>query len=488
MTNILSSISGYFSKSLILGTFLPVVIFIILGTIFLIPLLPSDLTLLAPLEGIDKQWKVLAVSFVAIVISGLIYNLNIPILRMYEGYPWQSSLIGMWLTRRQYARFDAAQYRIAAMRAVLREMVAVGDKLQEKEQYAREVIENLQALGSRLRRPTFDKQAWLKIWETWEAGAGGASDLKEQWERIKEEFLNDYSAYRVQILRSYPDKRGLILPTRLGNVVRSFEYYSDREYGIDSVEIWPRLVAVIHEDYAVSVDDAKTTFDFMMNCSALSLVLAALILLAGLIYPQHLASLPWLLYWVAKIVAFVLVSYFFYRLSINRAGAWGAMVKGAFDLYRWELLKKLGYKQEPEKREDERKLWDAISRQMIYGDPFSKKLQDYVKESSSTFPAVTSTPAKVKLEMTRGVKTNAADGVVTFYLKVENRDSNLAEANVVVTDKLPDDFDYEWGSAKIGNVEVPVSGTNPYKFSIGHLQKNTHTVLKYNAVPRKKSS
>lgn len=485
MTSILSSISGYFSKSLILGTFLPVVIFLILSVLFLFPLLPSDMPLFNSLEGIDKQWKVVAVSFGAIVISGLIYNLNIPILRLYEGYPWKGSWIGMRLTRRHIARFDAAQNRIEAMRAVLYAMVTANENFPAKEKYVREVIENLKALSTPLRGPTFASQPWLKIWQTWPKRER-LGDIREQWERIKDDFLSAYSAYRIQIKRDYPDRRGLILPTRLGNVVRSFEYYSDREYGIDSIEIWPRLIAIIPKEYAVSVDDSKTTFDFMMNCSALSLLLAALLLLAGLIYPTHLASVPALLYWFIKIVAFVLLSYFFYRLSINRAGAWGAMVKGAFDLYRWDLLKKLGYKQEPEKREDERALWDEISRQMIYGDRFDKTLLGYAKAATPSFPTVHSQPAKAKLEITRGLKAASSGDVVTFYLRVENKDPNLAETNIIVTDKLADDFDYEWGSAKIGGTEVYVTGTNPYQFRIGNLLSKSNTVLQYNAIPRKR--
>jgi len=42
MTSILSSISGQFSKSLILGTLLPVVLFLILGMVFVIPLFPYE--------------------------------------------------------------------------------------------------------------------------------------------------------------------------------------------------------------------------------------------------------------------------------------------------------------------------------------------------------------------------------------------------------------------------------------------------------------
>jgi hypothetical protein len=94
VTNILSSISGQFSKSLILGTFFPVMVFVILAQIFVVPLLPSDWLVLRQLETLDTQWRVVVILLLAIVLSGLLYNLNIPIIRFYEGYPWQDSWIG----------------------------------------------------------------------------------------------------------------------------------------------------------------------------------------------------------------------------------------------------------------------------------------------------------------------------------------------------------------------------------------------------------
>jgi len=489
VSGILSSISGYFSKSLILGSFLPVVVFIVLSAIFLVPLFPSDLPFLSSLASIDKEWKVVAVSFIAIVLSGLLYNLNIPILRTYEGYPWNDSWIGSKLRRRHEARFEAARYRIEAMRVVLRLIKASHDRLESinrnelQETFVREVLTKLKTLGPRPQGSTFKEFDWAMIWNTF-PGRDPLREVKDQWMEIDSDLDGKFSAYRREIRHSYPGNPGLILPTRLGNVIRSFEYYSHTEYSIDSIEAWPRLVAVIPESYAVSVDDAKTTFDFMMNCSALSLLLAFSIVCVGLIFPASMVSTMAVLYWLSKVIAFVLVSYLFYRLSINRAGAWGSLVKGSFDLYRWELLNKLGYNQKPKSRQEERRLWAEISRQMIYGDRFDKNLLGYANEEPPAYPIVCSVPAKAGLEVSRGVKTHPGTPVVSVYLRVRNPSTNLAEADVTITDKLPDDFDYEWGSASLNKSEVPVTGTNPYTFKIGNLLKAGDALLTYKAVPR----
>ena len=99
MTSILSSISGYFSRSLILGTFLPVTIFVVLSLLLLVPSLNADLSLAVVLEQLDTG-KIVGISFLTIVISGLLYNMSIPILRLYQGYPWRGSWIGAWFSRR----------------------------------------------------------------------------------------------------------------------------------------------------------------------------------------------------------------------------------------------------------------------------------------------------------------------------------------------------------------------------------------------------
>lgn len=484
MTSILSSISGYFSKSLLLGTVLPVVIFMVLGMLFLVPLLPSDITFLARLEGIDKQWKVIAASFLAIVISGLIYNLNIPILRLYEGYPWRHSWIGEKLTSRHKRRFESMKNRANAIRAT-RQVMDQADKDFAEQSWIKEFFENLKDLRTPLNEPL--EHRWEGIWTTAPLKQR-LSGNQRQWRSLLAGLRSHHGRYLRELSEDYPDSKSLILPTHLGNVIRSFEYYSSREYGIDSIVMWPRMVAIIPKEYAVVMDDAKTTFDFMLNCSLLSFVLALSMLLTGMFYPHQLAGWDQVRYWILEIVVFASLSYFFYRLSINRVGAWGNFVKGTFDLFRSDLLKKLGYEQKPAGRLEERKLWGEISRQILYGDRYDKTMLPYSPETAASYPSARGVPGYAKLEITRGVKANPGTEVITVYLRVKNTDLSLAEANVVVTEKLSDEYDYEWDSATIGGAAVGVSGKNPYQFTLGHLLPDSEIVLQYNAIQRKKGS
>ena len=159
-----------------------------------------------------------------------------------------------------------------------------------------------------------------------------------------------------------------MLPTRLGNAIRAFEAYPTDQYGIAAITIWPRLVAVIDKEYAGAIAEQKTSFDFMLNSSALAITCAAMLAIVGVTLPVPFASTGWLLLWTAQIAALIALSYWCYEGAIGRAVAWGQMIKGAFDLFRHDLLKKLGYTTMPTTMSEERRVWRVLSQQIIFGD------------------------------------------------------------------------------------------------------------------------
>src|ERR1700722_4584163 len=119
MTSLLSSLSGEFTKSLLLGTFLPVVVFVVLGLAIGLPLLPPNLMLLEEFKVLEKEWLTIAASFLAVLIAGLLYNLNIPRIRLYEGYLWKSSLFGQFFCSRkskERKRLRTLRFRLQVLR------------------------------------------------------------------------------------------------------------------------------------------------------------------------------------------------------------------------------------------------------------------------------------------------------------------------------------------------------------------------------------
>lgn len=479
MTSILSSISGIFSKTLILGIFLPVVVFIIFSLLFVVPLVPSDVTVLKPLEALDPQWKVLTITFVVILLSGLLYNLNIPLIRLYEGYPWKNTWVGRLRTRRHITKFQRLRSRQRGMRTLQREM----KKVNTNDVLITTVISQLELISPNRNYFKFEDQDCSTVWNT------SFNQSRSEWQHVQNLIKAIWEDTSRRLLNEFPGQGSLILPTTLGNVIRSFEYYPQREYGMDAITLWPRLLNKVEKDYASLIDDAKTSFDFMLNGSALSGLLAALILLTGFLFGSPLGSMSKLIPWLAETLIFTVLAFILYFQSISRAANWGDMVKGAFDLYRGDLLKQLGFEQKPKTKKAECALWKKISQQMIYGDSPDGPRTDYTDELPQPDPPTFARSAQpgVKLEVSRGIEAQLADVAVVVALKVKNLDSANQARGVVLTDTLPSDLDYEWGSAHLDGHPLPeVSGTNPYRFSLGDINVGAHVLVTYRAFQRRR--
>jgi hypothetical protein len=149
---------------------------------------------------------------------------------------------------------------------------------------------------------------------------------------------------------------------------------------MNTITIWPRLIAVIDNGYATALDNAYISLSFMLNSSFLSAVMAFLMLIVGLLYPIPLATPDFWIPWVLEIGVFAILAYVFYLWATDRAGTWGRLMEGAVDLYRWKLLEQLGYTQRPDTKQAERELWRKISAQMIIGDSPQGPHVDYREE------------------------------------------------------------------------------------------------------------
>jgi hypothetical protein len=423
MTSILSSISGHFGKALILGSFFPAALFVLLNGILLDPFVPDDWPPLQAVRSVDPQWRTLAVLGVTVLLAGLLYNLNTPIVRFYEGYPWKESWVGKILSRHQRAEYRDAKFRWAGVRVL-----------------ADEVRDNAPADGRLIALEGMRNRLGLRV--------NG----------------------------DFPLAEGSVLPTQLGNVIRSFEDYPFRQYGMAAITLWPRLAGVVDKEYATGIEDAKTSFDFTINVSALSATSAGVLLVTGLASPGALTRQGPI--WIGQVAVLILSAFVFYRGSIGRARAWGATVRGAFDLYRGALLQRLGFAQMPQGILEERALWGAISRQMIYGDPPAHKMPALRYFGQETFANVT--PVGVSVSIVRALK-GARQGEATFLLHIKNTDATQTAARVMVTDTLPVGWAYLWGSARRSRGTVPVTGINPYEFDLGELRPGEETLLTYRA-------
>jgi hypothetical protein len=272
-----------------------------------------------------------------------------------------------------------------------------------------------------------------------------------------------------------------VLPTRLGNVIRSFESYSWRQYRMRAITLWPRLAVLLDESYAGIIDDAKSSLDFMLNASLLCGILATFVAAAHLAYPAGLANANVLVPLTIELVLLGGLAYFFYLAAISRADAWGMTVKGAFDLHRGKLLEGLGYRFQPDSLEKERDLWSQISTRLILSDLAIDPLPPWDKPKTASTRA-TPKPKEIELSLLRGANRPSA-GTLEVTIQVRNRDAERAAAPLVVVDTLPDAWAYEWGSAAVSTGAVEVTGTNPYRFKIASLAAGAEVRVTYRAVP-----
>ena len=226
--------------------------------------------------------------------------------------------------------------------------------------------------------------ATRRLKATYQAITDPASPASEEAKRA---YYDDL----LQFHMNFPSRRRLILPTRFGNVIRAFETYPDTLYGIDGIPGWLRLQGVIPKDFGALVEDAHAQVSFYVNSSFLSLVFA--VVAGGRFLLRCCETLPDLSAALVAsrgfLVAFVIgliVSWLAYEAAVERARAWGDLVRSAFDLFLPELAKKMGYTLLPE-REKRRRFWRDVTSSFLYNMPIP-----------ATWPLATEITARVGAE------------------------------------------------------------------------------------------
>lgn len=203
--------------------------------------------------------------------------------------------------------------------------------------------------------------------------------LEKEKKQVEEQYIQEnndggvtkktkarYRQLTTILAARYPYRRQDVLPTELGNVIRSAETYSHQIYGFDLIPIWPRLIAVVDEDFRSFLDNAKSSLDFAVNIFFLGLLLSAEII-AVLVFSNQ-ARRVWVSYAVSLFLL-ALLQAGIYRVAISRAYEWGQFLRATADLYWRDLLKKLGLSPPPT-AEERRALWQQLNRTFLYHEPY----------------------------------------------------------------------------------------------------------------------
>ena len=199
------------------------------------------------------------------------------------------------------------------------------------------------------------------------------SDLEAKLEDLRDEYYKVASDYD----QTYPEDLNDVLPSRFGNTLKAAENYSGERYGLDGVHFWPRLIQVIPIDYKLSIDNVRNELSFLVNMSVLSITFSLLCVLAMFysmstvnvaiatpaIYAEFVGKAA--KYLIAAALGFINCR-IFYNASIFSVGSFGLMIRSSFDLFRLDLLKKLGLER-PKDSIEEFESWNRMNELIVLG-------------------------------------------------------------------------------------------------------------------------
>lgn len=192
----------------------------------------------------------------------------------------------------------------------------------------------------------------------------GAQDQIEELQHLIAIERKHQRQFDIDCSRAFPPiSPSTIMSTELGNIIRAAEAYPATQYGIDKVTMWPRLLHVISEGYYSQLEQSENILYFTINSALLTLFAALLSLLTSLvqfglyyylrsfgvnsasflgpnspnvdIYAQR--GFQYLIAFFAALLVF----YALYRIATLNSEMYAALVRGAFDLFRHDLLAQL---------------------------------------------------------------------------------------------------------------------------------------------------
>jgi hypothetical protein len=195
---------------------------------------------------------------------------------------------------------------------------------------------------------------------------------KQLIDAIDSQNIGIRNSLQQTIDNEYPNNDDLILPTKLGNVLRSAELHSYNCYGMDSVFWWSRLWQVLPKNMKNDINDALLPMIALLNFS----ILIPLFALSTFIYTFYQETGLYFDFWSTIFMGFafllisVILAWISYRAAIFQAIAYGSLVKTAVDLYRFKLLYTL-HQSYPKNIEEESKIWDDLLKWVYAKDRIS---------------------------------------------------------------------------------------------------------------------
>jgi hypothetical protein len=172
----------------------------------------------------------------------------------------------------------------------------------------------------------------------------------------------------LEKLARFPIEDAQVVPTRLGNAIRSFETYGKSRFNLDSQTMWSELLALAPKSLQVEIDRSRAIVDFFVAYYYASLAAGILAFVVGIREYHGYGKFVF----AGAMIFSTLASY---QMAILSCGYWKSTVQSLVNLGRIELARSLGLKLPPT-IEAEREMWGEVTSFVFFGKPEAGKKLD----------------------------------------------------------------------------------------------------------------
>jgi hypothetical protein len=280
---------------------------------------------------------------------------------------------------------------------------------------------------------------WFKRIEASSTSTSPARRLFIECKQLLEKTKSHPSSLDVQT--DEPKPPGPPSPTPLGDVMNCTANYVRTLYKIEMSALWPHMEIVLanaantnnagSSDSSTAdnagaalkarIDNEKVTLDFLVTLTVIFVLFALEEVFVLFCWLYKTPDVLW------GPIIFLFLAYVVYKAAVAKARTWGGAVQMAFDMYRFELRKRLDIRpfNSPE---NERKVWNKVSAMLKSGTPTPEHDDLFVgipPYPAHPSPITVNSSTNVKVTpFSTTVKGNGGITSITHVLVVDNVETN----------------------------------------------------------------
>lgn len=205
----------------------------------------------------------------------------------------------------------------------------------------------------------------LRFWKS-EKMAEQLAKKQERWQHLdrlelqhlRHQDRSEYVRLDREVVQLYPAHRENLMPTALGNRLKTAEEYSRVRYGLEAIIVWPRLWSLLPEELRESIAEAQVQLNSSVRLFGWGLLFCIWTIWAWWALPAGglVATIAWL-------------------RALSTAEVYGDLIRTAFDLHRFKLYETLRWPL-PADTETEREHGENLTAYLFRG--FTREAIEFV--------------------------------------------------------------------------------------------------------------